>query len=102
VRPLVVIEGSPGAVLRPLEDRLDGARLDGWRIIDGWAAPFTLERVVCTASIRSPDDAGRALLAAIAGAGLIVASIADRETTARFLDELRGVGEVEHVLVDTA
>jgi len=102
MRPLIVIEGSAGAVSAPLEARLDRARLGGWRVIRGWGAPLTLERIVCTASIASPDDARRALLAAISGAGLIVASIADRETTDRFLDELRGLGEVEHVLVETS
>lgn len=100
MRPLVVIEGPASAVTRPLEARLDRARAQGWRVFRGWAAPLTLERIVCTASVASPDDARRALLAAISGAGLIVASIADRETTDRFLDELRGLGEVEHVLVE--
>jgi hypothetical protein len=102
VRPLVVIEGSPTAVSGPLEARLDRARLAGWRVIRGWAAPLTLERIVCTAAIASPDDARRALLAALSGAGLIVGSIAGRETTDRLLDELRALGEVEHVLVESA
>jgi len=98
MRPLVVIEGPASAVRAPLSDRVAGARLDGWRIIHGWAAPMALEQLVCTGTVASPDDARRALLAAISGAGLIVGSIADRETTGRFVDELRGLGEVEHVL----
>jgi len=100
--PLVVFEGPASAVRAPLSDRVAGARLEGWRIIHGWAAPLALERLVCTGTVTSPDDAGRALLAAITGAGLIVASTAGRETTDRFLDELRGVGQVEHVLVSAS
>ena len=100
-RPLVVIEGHASAVSAPLAARLDRARAEGWRVVDGWAAPLTLERIVCTASVGSPDDARRALFAAITGAGLIVASVADRDTTDRFLDELRGLGEVEHVLIES-
>src|SRR5262245_31054618 len=98
-RPLVVIEGPAGTVEAPLAVRLDDARQAGWRIVAGWAAPLTLEDIICTASIESPDDARRALLAAVTGAGLIVSSVVGRETTDRFLDELRGLGEVEHVLL---
>jgi len=99
MRPLVVIEDPASAVRAPLSDRVAGARLDGWRIIHGWAAPLALEQLACTGTVASPDDARRALLAAISGAGLIVGSIAGRETTGRFVDELRGLGEVEHVVV---
>ena len=84
----------------PLAEAVAAARSDGWAIVDGWAAPLTRERVACTGRINGTDDARRALLAAISGAGLIVASRADRETIDRFLDDLRRLGPVDHVMAE--
>lgn len=75
-----------------LTDRRDA----GWLIVRGWAAPMRGDRVVCTGWIRTADDARRALLAAVAGAGLAVAVAADRETADRFVDDLRRLGPVVH------
>jgi DNA-binding NarL/FixJ family response regulator len=44
------------------------------------------------------DDGRRALLAGVAGSGLIVALKADRETIDRFLDDLRRLGPVDHLV----
>jgi hypothetical protein len=95
-RPLVVIEGAGARATERLDSAIARARLDGWRILAGWGAPMRRERVVCTGWIRSSDDARRALLAAVAGAGLAVAVVTDRETVDRFLDDLRRLGSVEH------
>ena len=97
-RPFLVVEGPAAAVAVPLAEAVAEARSDGWAIVDGWAAPLTRERVACTGTILGTDDARRALLAAISGAGLIVASRADRETIDRFLDDLRRLGPVDHVV----
>jgi hypothetical protein len=100
--PFVVVEGRPPAVRGRIDVALEAARTAGWRIVRGWAAPLTGELVVCTGSIRSTDEARRALLAAVSGAGLIVAARADPELVARFVDDLRRLGPVEHVVVRPA
>jgi DNA-binding CsgD family transcriptional regulator len=99
-RPLVVVEGSPvdvqrrlGAVIAALSDR-------GWDVLRGWAAPLTGDRVVCSGTITTATDARRALLAAVAGAGLVAAVAMDRATVDRFLDDLRRLGPVDHVVLD--
>lgn len=99
-RPLVVIEGRPAEAQGRLEVVLLGLRSVGWNVVLGWAAPMTGERVVCSGRIETADDARRALLAAIAGAGLVVQADADRETIDRLVDELRSLGPVRHELVE--
>jgi hypothetical protein len=101
VRPLLVVDPPPGA-----DDRrarafvavaLEDAREAGWEVVRGWVAPLGPERVVCTGWVRTTDDARRALLAAIGGAGLAVRAAADRRTIDRLVDDLRRLGEVNHV-----
>jgi predicted DNA-binding protein (UPF0251 family) len=97
--PLLVVEGSRAAATERVAAALAAARDDGWSIVRGWAAPLRRDRVVCTGSVRTTDDARRALLAAVSGAGLAVAASADRDTIDRFLDDLRRLGPVEHVTI---
>jgi DNA-binding NarL/FixJ family response regulator len=97
MRPLIVVEGPAGAARGSVAESLEAVRRGGWHVIRGWAAPMRRDRVVCTGTIATADDARRALLAAVSGAGLVVATRADRETTDRFLDDLRRLGKVEHV-----
>jgi DNA-binding NarL/FixJ family response regulator len=78
------------------------ARRDGWQVVRGWAAPLGRERIVCSGAVRTADDGRRALLAAVAGSGLIVALRADRDTIDRFLDDLRRLGPVDHVTEPSA
>jgi DNA-binding NarL/FixJ family response regulator len=61
---------------------------------------MTRERVVCTGTISTADGARRALLAALAGAGLVVSLRLDPVTVDRFLDDLRRLGPVEFVAAD--
>ncbi len=91
-----MVEGLPALVGRQIAIALGEAEAAGWRIVAGWAAPLSGERVVCSGTIRTPDDARRALLAAVSGAGLVVAARTDRETLDRFVDDLRRLGAVDH------
>lgn len=90
----VVIEGDPGTQRRAMSSALEMARRAGWEIASGWVAPLARERVACTGTIRNADDARRALLAAVSGAGLVVRLSAGRELIDRFLDDLRRLGPV--------
>lgn len=96
-RPLLVVEGERTASTRRLRTSLAVVRADGWVVVRGWAAPLGRERVVCTGTVATEDDARRALLAAISGAGLIVRAAADQGTIDRFVDDLRRLGLVDHV-----
>jgi hypothetical protein len=99
--PFVVVEGRDGPAgaraAALLERALNAARDGGWSVIRGWAAPMRRDRIVCTGWIRTPDDARRALLAAVSGARLAVGISTDRVTVDQFLDDLRRLGQVEHV-----
>jgi len=99
-RPLVVIEGGPGTIRSDVDASLAIARAAGWRVVRGWAAPLTGELVVCTGSVNSADEARRALLAAVSGAGLVVRAGASPDIVARFVDDLRRLGPVDHRVVD--
>jgi len=100
-RPLVVVEGPGKTVNGHIEACLAEASHRGWSVIDGWGAPLVGERIVCSGTIGSTDDARRALLAAITGAGLVVAWQADAVARDRFLDDLRHLGPVDHVLAES-
>jgi DNA-binding CsgD family transcriptional regulator len=95
--PLLVIEGPRAVVRARIAAALEDAADHDWHIVRGWAAPLRRDRVVCTGWVGTPDDARRALLAAVAGSGLVVGCTADRETVDRFLDDLRRLGPVEHI-----
>lgn len=95
--PLVIVEGRRRPAVAYVERATAQAGEHGWTVVRGWAAPLGGDRVVCTGWIRTADDAGRALLAAVAGAGLVVSVTAGRDTTDRLLDDLRRLGLVDHV-----
>lgn len=97
-RPLVIVEGRGDDIRAPLAACLASLARAGWTIVPGWVAPLVADRIVCTGEIVTTDDARRALLAAIAGAGLVVAASADPLTIDRLLDDLRRIGPVEHVV----
>ena len=97
MRSFVIIEGERRAATTRIAAAVAAARADGWTIVRGWAAPLGGDRVVCTGWIRHADDARRALLAAMAGAGLVVAASADPETVDRLLEDLRHLGPVDRI-----
>jgi hypothetical protein len=101
MRPLLVVDSTSASddprARATLAVAVEDAREAGWQVVRGWVAPLASEPVVCTGSIRTTDDARRALLAAIAGAGLVVRADADRRTIDQLVDDLRRLGHVEHV-----
>ncbi|MEW6583391.1 MAG: LuxR family transcriptional regulator [Actinomycetota bacterium] len=87
--PLVVVLGSPPHVA----DELAAAGERGLRVVEGWSGGAG---DVCTGLVGHADDAAAALLAVIAGAGLVAeVATADGELVARLCDDLRRFGHVE-------
>ena len=89
--PLIVVEGgSPAAV--------NSARADviaaGWPVVESLA--MADRGVVCVTAVSNADEAGRAVLAAIGGAGLIVDISLDRDFVDSLCDDLRRLGSVDH------
>lgn len=91
--PLVVVEGSAVA-LAAARRRLER---DGHRVVDGW---LRRPGAVCAGAVATEDDAAEAMLAALAGAGLLVRAAGERTLTDRLLDDLRRLGPVEHVTTE--
>jgi DNA-binding CsgD family transcriptional regulator len=91
--PVILIEGPDDAFTRVVAE----ATASGWRMSDGFDRPFGgASPNVCTGVVGSADDAARALLAVLAGAGVVIHGRASREIIDRLLDDLRHVGPVEH------
>lgn len=88
-RLLVVVEASERALAATLTE----VERAGARVVYGWRNEAS---VVCTGVVRDAADAAEALLAAVAGAGLVVHAQADREVIDRLIDDLRRFGTVDH------
>ena len=88
-RPLVVVEASEHAFAHALSEV--GRR--GQRVVQGWRHD---DSVVCTGAVRDAADAAQALLAAVAGAGLVLHARAPRDVIDRLVDDLRRLGPVDH------
>lgn len=88
-RPLVVVEASERALAYALRE----FERDGARIAHGW---LNERSAVCTGVVRDAADAAQALLAAVAGAGLVVHAQAERDVIDRLVDDLRRFGPVDH------
>jgi DNA-binding CsgD family transcriptional regulator len=88
-RPLVVIEGSERAVAHAVRE----LEREGFRVVSGWRQDAS---IVCAGAVVDAADAAEALLAAVAGAGLVVHARAERAVTDRLVDDLRRLGPVEH------
>ena len=92
MRPLIVVEGEAEAVADALAD----VRRKGWTVVSGWDVSGRAERTVCTGEVRSAADAAAALLAVVAGAGLVVAGRAERDVLDLLCDDLRRLGQLDH------
>jgi len=98
-RPLVVVESDSG--------RYKSARADlergGWRVVEEFPPPEmasdvrSLRGVVCAGTVTTSQEAAAALLAAIGGAGLLVAANAERDIIDRLCEDLRRLGPVQHM-----
>ena len=88
-RPLVVVEGSEQALAHALRE----VERDGVRVVQGWLNDGT---VVSSGAVCDAADAAEALLAAVAGAGLVVHAQAERDVIDRLVDDLRRLGPVDH------
>lgn len=95
--PLIVVEGADAAVA----DAVAEVRDQGWTVVPGWWAPSGGERVVCTGTVETAEDAAAALLAAVGGAGLVVAGRAERDVLVRLCDDLRHLGPLDHRTAST-
>ena len=97
--PIVVLEGPPGCS----HDDVETLRRRGLQIVDGFRPPMRIVGAVCVGTVDGAETAALALLAALAGAGLVVETVgADRQTIDRLVDDLRRRGPVDHRVVTTA
>jgi DNA-binding NarL/FixJ family response regulator len=98
-RPLIVLEGPEGIAARDL-GRLRAA---GYELLSGFRpARRASDRTVCHGVIESDDQAASALLAALAGHGLLVEVRTRSQTVDRLVDDLSRLGPVDHRLVEMA
>jgi len=95
--PFVVLEGPPGCS----RDDVEVLRRRGLQIVDGFRPPLRIVGAVCVGTVEGAESAARALLAALAGAGIVVEAQADRQTIDRLVDDLRRRGPVDHRIVTT-
>jgi DNA-binding CsgD family transcriptional regulator len=101
---LIVIEGPPGAIDRAAAE----LRASGFEVAAGLRPPLGHDRagaarpVVCAGTVADASSAADALLAALAGVGVLVEATADRATVDRLVDDLRHVGRVDHRIVTVA
>jgi hypothetical protein len=91
MRPYIVIEGPAAALASARAD----ARHAGYELVDSFAGRAG---VVCCGEITGLESAEQAVLAAVAGAGLIVRVTATGDVTDQLLDDLRRLGPVDHRL----
>lgn len=70
---------------------------DGWPIVHGLRPPAG-GRAVCVGQVGDGSDAARAVLAAVAGARLVLDTCASRDVIDELCDDLRRLGQVDHRL----
>jgi DNA-binding NarL/FixJ family response regulator len=93
---LVVVEGPDSAV----EQARNEAAAQGWRVVDDLreAGPG----LVWCGAVDDTRTAEQAVMAALAGAGLVVTARADRDVVDRLCDDLRRLGRLDHRLGEPA
>lgn len=90
MRLLIVVEDSPPAYAAALAE----ARDRGFRLSEGWENAH--EGEVRVGEIASAADAAAALLAIVAGAGVVAHARVERDLVDRFCDDLRRFGDVDY------
>jgi DNA-binding CsgD family transcriptional regulator len=90
--PIVVVEGSE-LDLRIAAQEIMSA---GLRLEPGFEPPHSDGRAVRTGTVRTPSEAAAALVAVLAGQGLLVRAAAPRDVIDRLIDDLRHLGPVDH------
>lgn len=89
----IVLEGAdPQTVADTARDAAAGDAT----VVTGWRARARSTRTVCVGRVADAEDAGRAVLAALIGADLVVDATADRDVIDRLCDDLRRLGTLEH------
>jgi DNA-binding NarL/FixJ family response regulator len=68
---------------------------DGWPVVQGFRPPAG-GRAVCVAVVGDGAEAARAVLAAVAGARLVLHATAPRDVIDQLCDDLRRLGQVDH------
>ena len=85
----IVVEGSEAALGMAIREVGPG------RCAEGFRPPFRPD-TIRTGTVASVADAEAALLAALAGAGLVVRATGGRDVIDRLVDDLRRLGPVDH------
>jgi DNA-binding NarL/FixJ family response regulator len=94
----VVLEHAPAGELATAAAELAGSDRP---VVPGLRPPAG-GQAVCVGRVADAADAGRAVLAAVAGAWLVIDAQAPREVIDELCDDLRRLGEVDHRLGGTA
>jgi hypothetical protein len=89
--PMIVVEGEELA-----EEAVQDLREVGWTVEPGWRTTNVHPGLVLAGIVGGPDDARDAVLAAVAGVGLVVDARAPREDVDQLCDDLRRLGRLEH------
>ncbi len=88
-----MVEGPPGSADRDLAR----VRASGYEIVAGFrAGPLPGRRVVRSGDVVDDGGAADALMAALAGSGLVISTTAPRGTVDRLVDDLRRLGPVAY------
>jgi DNA-binding NarL/FixJ family response regulator len=98
VAPFVIVEGSEAAWRRAVRE----VEATGAVVERGFEPPHRPGSVVRRGTISSDADARAALLAALAGQGILAQATAERAVIDRLVDDLRRLGPVDHRLGQTA
>lgn len=87
--PFIVVEGSGAAFGTAIRD------VGMERCSEGFVPPIRADEIR-TGTVASAADAEAALLAALAGAGLVIRATGGRDVIDRLVDDLRHLGPVDH------
>ena len=90
-RFIVLEDADPDAVRNAIAELVG----DGALIERSWQVP-RIGTTVCVGRVANVDDAGRAVLAAVRGARLVISAEAARDVIDQLCDDLRRLGDLDH------